>query len=227
MPIEIRLTSDGSHTLYNSDLDESYHSVHGAVQESMHVFIKSGLDYMLEVKRDIWVLEVGMGTGLNAWLTINQVLHSDAKVHYVAVEPHPVDISLVDQLNYPQMLHTTEYRNRLFQQLHRTEWEKFISLTPEFELRKMPYTLEDFKPMWIFDLIYFDAFAPSKHPQIWEKPMLKKLYDITTPGGILLTYSAKGQFKRDLKETGWLVETLQGPPGKREMTRATKPVSGE
>ena len=224
MPIEIRPTSDGSHTLYNSDLDENYHSVHGAIQESMHVFIKAGLEYLLEVKRDIWVLEVGLGTGLNAWLTLNQVLHSDAKVNYVAVEPFPVDITLADQLNYPQILHSSEYRSRLFHQLHQAEWEKFVALTPEFQLRKIPHTLQDFKPQWIFDLVYFDAFAPSKHPEIWEKSMLTKIFDITAPGGMLLTYCAKGQFKRDLKETGWLVESLPGPPGKREMTRATKPL---
>jgi tRNA U34 5-methylaminomethyl-2-thiouridine-forming methyltransferase MnmC len=224
MPIEVRSTRDGSHTLYNSDLDENYHSVHGAVQESIHVFIKAGLDYLLEIKKDIWVLEVGLGTGLNAWLTLNEVLHTDARIHYVGVEPFPIDQATVEQLNYPHFLHSSEYRSRLFYQLHQAAWEKFVQVTPEFELRKMPYTLEDFKSQWIFDLIYFDAFAPSKHPDIWQKPMLQKLFDITAPGGILLTYCAKGQFKRDLKEIGWKVETLPGPPGKREMTRAVKPV---
>lgn len=224
MSIEIRPTSDGSHTLYNSDIDENNHSVHGAVQESMHVFIKAGLEYMLEVKSEIWILEVGMGTGLNAWLTLNQILHTHTKVHYVAIEPFPVASSLIAQLNYTQLLHSTEYRSRLFHQLHQVEWEKFINLTPEFQLRKIHHTVEDFKPQWIFDLIYFDAFAPSKQPDIWQKPVFKKLYDITAPGGILLTYCAKGQVKRDLKETGWQVEALPGPPGKREMTRATKPL---
>ncbi len=224
MPIELRPTADGSHTLYDTQLDETYHSIHGAVQESMHVFIKAGLDYLLEVKKDLWVLEVGLGTGLNAWLTINRVLHSEVKIHYVGVEPFPVEQSLAEKLNYPEFLQSSEYRSRLFQQVHKVEWEKFISLTPQFELRKMPYTLEDFKSQWIFDLVYFDAFAPAKHPELWQKPMLQKIFDITAPGGILLTYSAKGQFKRDLKEVGWNVETLPGPPGKREMTRAVKPV---
>jgi tRNA U34 5-methylaminomethyl-2-thiouridine-forming methyltransferase MnmC len=223
MPIELRPTADGSHTLYNTEMDETYHSIHGAVQESMHVFIKAGLEYLLEVKKDLWVLEVGLGTGLNAWLTLNQVLHSDARIHYVGVEPFPVELPVVEKLNYPEHLQSSEYRSRLFHQLHKAEWEKFIHLTPEFELRKMPYTLEDFRSQWIFDLVYFDAFAPAKHPEIWQKPMLQKIYDITAPGGILLTYSAKGQFKRDLKEVGWKVETLQGPPGKREMVRAVKP----
>ncbi len=224
MSIELRSTADGSHTLYNPQLDETYHSIHGAVQESMHVFIKAGLEYLLEIKKDLWVLEVGLGTGLNAWLTINSVLHSDAKIHYVGVEPFPVEQSLVEKLNYPDYLQSSEYRSRLFYQLHKVEWEKFINLTPQFEIRKMPYTLEDFRSQWIFDLVYFDAFAPAKHPELWQKPMLQKIFDITAPGGILLTYSAKGQFKRDLKEVGWNVETLPGPPGKREMTRAVKPI---
>lgn len=220
--LEIRQTGDGSQTLYNTELDETYHSIHGAVQESVHVFIKAGLDYLLEEKKELWVLEVGLGTGLNAWLTMNQVLHSEAKIHYVGIEPFPVDAVTVGQLKYPGFLGSSEYRSRLFYQLHQAEWNKFVQVAPEFQIRKMADTLESFQSRWTFDLIYFDAFAPAKHPDVWQKPMLQKIYNITAPGGILLTYSAKGQFKRDLAEVGWKVETLPGPPGKREMTRAVK-----
>lgn len=222
MNLELRATHDGSHTLYNPQLNETYHSIFGAVRESIHVFIQAGLHCALKEKSDISLLEVGFGTGLNAWLTLQEVLYSNNSIHYVGLEPYPVPLSIIEQLNYIQVLNSNEHRSRLFYELHKVDWEKFVAIHPSFEIHKIQKRLEEFESGQLFDLIYFDAFAPSKHLCIWQKPMLQKLYDLTAPGGLLITYCAKGQFKRDLKEVGWQVEALPGPPGKREITRAFK-----
>ena len=226
--MEIRTTNDGSHTLYDPLIQENYHSIHGALDECTHVFIKSGLEPVLRETKGIYVLEVGFGTGLNAWLSLASVNdnHADSMVSYVAVEPYPVSADLIGQLNYTQTSGNGHSPMReLYAQLHAAEWGTETKILPgTFHLRKLQVTLEDFKPYWLFDLIYYDAFAPGKHPQMWDKSLFQRLYDITVPGGTLVTYCAKGQFKRDLREMGWEVESPPGPTGKREMTRATKPL---
>ncbi len=226
--MEIKITNDGSHTLYNAALNENYHSMHGAFDESVHVFIEAGLKPVLQEKIGIYLLEVGFGTGLNAWLTACQVQEHfpDRLVSYVALEPNPVPADIVKKLNYPQVSNGYMYMQALYNQLHAVPWDKESKIHKDrFHIRKLPVTLEDFKPYWLFDLIYFDAFAPSKQPELWEKDMLQKIYDVTVPGGILVTYCAKGKFKRDLRDIGWQVESLPGPTGKREMTRAIKPMT--
>lgn len=207
--IKIITTSDGSHSLLNTELDETYHSVHGAIQESMHVFMKNGLDFYAEKNpgKTINIFEVGFGTGLNALLTFKTGLQVD----YTSVEAFPLEEAVYRELNY-------EPRDVLLA-LHENQ-ELQIS---NFELKKIYATLQSF-PIGVhqFDIIYFDAFAPSKQPSMWELPMIAKVCNALAPGGLFVTYSAKGQLKRDLRSLGMEVETLEGPPGKKEMVRGTK-----
>lgn len=209
MDVKIILTSDGSHSLLNTTLDETYHSRHGAVQESQHVFIKNGLEFFAERNpvRPIKVFEVGFGTGLNALLTANTGLD----VEYTSIEAFPLEESVYGQLNYqPKELLLEVHRN---QQLE----------TRNFKLRKIHTTLEAISlPANEFDLVFYDAFAPSKQPSMWELPMIEKVRNALAVGGLFVTYCAKGQLKRDLKGLGMEVETLPGPPGKKEMVRGTK-----
>jgi tRNA U34 5-methylaminomethyl-2-thiouridine-forming methyltransferase MnmC len=226
MNIEIRTTQDGSHTLYNFDLNENYHSIFGALDESAHVFIEAGLKPVLAQKDGIFILEIGFGTGLNAWLTLREVENTDKIITYMGVEPYPVPQHVAQQLNYPQLTGQQHSPlSQLYQRLHEAQWNATHVISPQFHLRKIPQQVEHFKPYWLFDLVYFDAFAPTKQPEMWNRAILEKIYEITVPGGVLVTYCAKGQFKRDLKEIGWQVETLPGPTGKREMTRAFKPIA--
>lgn len=226
--MEIRFTHDGSHTLYNPQLDENYHSVNGAIDESVHVFIEAGLKPVLQQKRGIYVLEVGFGTGLNAWLSIcnTQKFFPDSIVSYIALEPYPIPAEIIEKLNYPQVSNGFAPMAELYHQIHQTPWESETKIVyNQFHLRKFPVSLQEFKPYWLFDLIYYDAFAPNKQPEMWDKSLFEKLYNLTVPGGMLVTYCAKGQFKRDLRDIGWDVEPLPGPTGKREMTRAIKPLT--
>jgi len=218
MSIEIIQTSDGSHSLLNTDLNETYHSHHGAVQESMHVFINHGLHFFLkdhptEVAR---IFEVGFGTGLNVYLTI---LHCNSKVHYTSIEAFPLSDSIWLNLNYA----STQSEKEIFSKLHRAVWNEDQSISDNFTLRKLQTSLQlvDLTPA-AFDVIYFDAFAPNKQPEMWEMPILEKVTRALVEGGVLVTYCAKGQLKRDLKSLGMQVETLTGPPGKKEMVRALK-----
>lgn len=206
--IKIITTSDGSHSLLNTELDETYHSRHGAVQESLHVFIKNGLDVLsLE---EINVFEVGFGTGLNALLAAQ----SNKRINYTSIEAFPLPEEVYSQLNYEP--------HDLLQQLHRAAWDHKSQIS-NLALTKFHTTLEaiPLSPNQ-FNIIFFDAFAPSKQPAMWDLPMLKKVCDSLAPGGLFVTYCAKGQLKRDLKSLGLDVETLPGPPGKKEMVRAKK-----
>lgn len=202
--LKIITTSDGSHSLLNVDLDETYHSRHGAVQESMHVFIKNGLD--LVSKEEVNVFEVGFGTGLNALLTAQ----SGRKVNYTTIEAFPLPEEIYSQLNY-------EPREVLLS-LHRNHKSQILNL----DFNKLHTTLQSVKLDPVYDIIFYDAFAPSKQPAMWEFPMIEKVCNALTPGGLFVTYCAKGQLKRDLKTLGMEVETLAGPPGKKEMVRARK-----
>ncbi|PRY10894.1 tRNA U34 5-methylaminomethyl-2-thiouridine-forming methyltransferase MnmC [Pontibacter ummariensis] len=224
MHLEIRQTKDGSNTLYVPELNEHYHSVHGALQESQHVFIKHGLEHVLQSKKDIKILEVGFGTGLNAVLTFPFALAQKAFIQYDTLEKFPLSEELVNQLQFEQVILNPELQD-VFKQMHQADWNVPVDLIPYFTLQKIHETLEEFvPPQSYYDLVYFDAFAPEKQPELWTEAMFRKLYQATRPGGVLVTYCAKGSFKRSLKAAGFEVEALPGPPGKREMTRGVKPV---
>lgn len=216
MDLTIITTEDGSHSLRNEQLQETYHSVHGAVQESKHVFIQHGFDH--QVKRNppaLRILEAGFGTGLNALLT---AMHAHIPVYYESWERYPLSIEVIDQLNYGNQLDAGE----LFKAMHTAPWNLAVAISSHFTLCKRSVDLLNEMPVGQFDIIYYDAFAPSKQPALWEIDILRKMTDTLVPGGVFVTYCAKGQLKRDLSSLGLTVETLAGPPGKKEMVRATR-----
>ncbi len=224
MHLEIRQTKDGSNTLYVPELNEHYHSVHGALQESQHVFIKHGLEHALQQKKDIKILEVGFGTGLNAILSFPFALAQKAFIQYDTLEKFPLKADVVAQLHYERFILNPELHD-YFLRMHNAPWNEPVDIIPYFTLQKIHETLEEFcPPDSYYDIVYFDAFAPEKQPELWADEMFAKLYKAVRPGGILVTYCAKGSFKRSLKAAGFQVEALPGPPGKREMTRGLKPV---
>ncbi|WP_240410347.1 tRNA (5-methylaminomethyl-2-thiouridine)(34)-methyltransferase MnmD [Hymenobacter oligotrophus] len=222
--VEVRQTGDGSSTLYVPALDEHYHSTHGALQESVHVFIRAGLEpVLLTADRLQHILEVGLGTGLNALLTLQRSLTARVRIHYDAVETFPLPPDIVEALGIERYVLNPELLD-LHRQLHAAPWNTPIDLTPHFELRKLHVALQQAHlPANHYQLVYFDAFAPEKQPDMWTQAVFEQLFAATMRGGILVSYCAKGAFKRSLKAAGWQVEALPGPPGKREMTRARKP----
>jgi tRNA U34 5-methylaminomethyl-2-thiouridine-forming methyltransferase MnmC len=207
--------------LLNTSLNETYHSKHGALQESIHVFIKEGLDYFLQRKsqKDISILEVGFGTGLNALLTVQRALELPGNIiHYTSLETFPVPEEIWSKLNYIDSVGLKEK----FNQLHEATWNEAVSITSGFNLRKLNLSLQQIDFSSEFDLVYFDAFAPNKQPEMWEIDVLKQVVNAMRADGVFVTYCAKGQLKRDLKSLGLEVETLPGPPGKKEMVRGIK-----
>jgi tRNA U34 5-methylaminomethyl-2-thiouridine-forming methyltransferase MnmC len=215
---EVRLTADGSKTLYLPHLDETYHSSHGAIQESVHVFIEHGLTYISQQTESITVFEMGLGTGLNALLTALWAQKHQRTVQYIGVELHPISEDLWRQMEFVQVKSEID----LYTKIMSSEWEEFQEINPFFELKKIEQTVHDLDLNEKVDLIYFDAFGPKVQAEMWDLPVLKKMYDMLIPGGIFVTYCAQGQMKRNLKSLGFTLEALPGPPGKREMTRATK-----
>lgn len=221
--IDLITTSDGSHSLLNTKVGETYHSVHGAIRESDHVFIKHGLQYFegREHSPAIRILEVGFGTGLNALLALNYAQKSLARISYTALEPFPLEKELVEQLNYPSM--TNSASKDSFNRLHDAVWNQETTIDDHFILIKKMIEVQKWDPGTDhFDVVFYDAFAPSRQPEMWEISVLKKIHEAMARRGVFVTYCAKGQLKRDLKSLEMTVETLAGPPGKKEMVRATK-----
>ncbi|WP_424962545.1 tRNA (5-methylaminomethyl-2-thiouridine)(34)-methyltransferase MnmD [Ekhidna sp.] len=221
MSIKIITTEDGSHSLYDEELNETYHSTRGARGESMHVFIQEGLEHWLKQNeaKEVKALEVGLGTGLNAFLTALFAEKHNQKIHFTSLEPFPVVHEIYENLNY----HQTAKEKELLMSIHEAEWEKEFDLSQNFQLYKSTARLEHFSTSKLYNLIFFDAFAPSKQPEVWSLENLKKCFSLLEKGGVLTTYCAQGQFKRNLAEAGFEVETLQGAMGKKEMVRAVKP----
>jgi tRNA U34 5-methylaminomethyl-2-thiouridine-forming methyltransferase MnmC len=222
--MELIITGDGSHTLFDGQLDETYHSRHGAIRESIHVFIWNGLRYYINVsgKKDIRIFELGLGTGLNALLTANQAMKSGCRIFYAVIEPFPLQQELYRQLNYPELLPDTG-SGKLLTEIHSAAWDVELPLSTHFTLTKEKVKFEDYHPEESsFDIFYYDAFAPGKQPEVWEPELLKKAFRMLKSAGILVTYCSQGKFKRNLREIGFRVEVLQGPPGKKEMVRAVK-----
>lgn len=217
--VELITSSDGSHSLYHRELNETYHSKHGALQESKYVYIQQGIHTLLP-KNTIDVIEVGFGTGLNALLTYNWALEHDVLVRYTTIEPFPVSLATVQQLNYSAL---TEVPESIFTTLHESAFNTNIELHSNFILYKYSKLLEDLSlPKESFDICFFDAFAPSKQPDIWSATNFSMLYTALRKEGILVTYCAQGNFKRTLQQIGYRVEAIKGPPFKKEMTKACK-----
>ena len=216
--ISLKRTGDGSHTLYHQKLDEYYHSWHGAIQESRHVFIENGLHQV--GGKHLRLLEIGFGTGLNACLTCIEAEKLGIEVDYHSIELYPLSGEVIDRLNYSSLLGESK---ELYRYIHEAGWDEPHQITPFFSIYKILVDFLKFQPEATYQLIYFDAFAPEKQPGMWEKTQLLKMFHALEPGGIFVTYCAKGKVKRMLRDIGLRVESLPGPPGKREMVRARRP----
>jgi Uncharacterized conserved protein len=218
---EIILTADGSASIQIASQNVTYHSRHGALTESMHVFIEAGYLYwqqQVKQKNDCAVFEMGFGTGLNALLTLTEAEKFQCRTKYTAVELFPLEKEITGRLNYPDPTNALD-------KLHACDWEKEIAITSFFSLKKVNTSLQDFTTGEKFDIIYYDAFAPNAQPELWTKEMFEKLYAMLHPGGLLVTYCSKGEVQRAMKAAGFAIEKLPGPPGKREMIRAQKAYS--
>jgi len=209
---------DGSKTLYVPALNEHYHSTFGALTESMHVFIRSGLHNALLQFDEIHLLEIGFGTGLNALLTLIEV--KDKKVFYTALEPFPIEPDTLINLNYDKLFDPQEIR--LFEKIHQAAFDAKCRITSGFELLKLKTTIQKATLPGKYNLVYFDAFGPDVQPELWTASVFEKIAGWTAKGGILTTYSAKGEVRRNLQKAGFTVERIAGPPGKRHITRAVK-----
>ena len=217
----IVVTGDGSTTLFSRQTGDHYHSLKGAETESSYVFIKQGLDFVRKYFETVRILEVGMGTGLNLLLTAERKQHNREEViEYTALEPFPIEQSLVKKLKY-SVLERNEILE-IFNVIHESPWDMNIDLSSNFALEKKKCFLMDYKPDKAFNLVYYDAFGPSYQPEMWTAETMLKLHGMMEERGVLVTYCAQGEFRRNLKAAGFEVEKLPGPPGKREMVRAIK-----
>jgi tRNA U34 5-methylaminomethyl-2-thiouridine-forming methyltransferase MnmC len=216
---EIIHTLDGSTTIQIKEWDECYHSKHGAIQEAKHVFIKNGLS--LFPNKQISILEIGFGTGLNAFITFLEGKKMNQSIDYVGVEAYPVSAEELVSMNYVEELNAANYKG-VFDKMHESNWGEKGNLGDDFSLTKRKQLFEEIDDLDRFDLIYFDAFGYRVQPELWSTAIFKKMYDALTNNGILVTYAARGVVKRSMIEVGFKVEKLAGPPGKREMFRARK-----
>jgi tRNA U34 5-methylaminomethyl-2-thiouridine-forming methyltransferase MnmC len=215
-------TADGSCSLFVPELNEHYHSAFGAVTESRHVFIEAGFRPACEKPGPVNILEVGFGTGLNALLTIAEAERLLKEVNYTAIEPFPVDITIIDKLNYTEAPDLKKYA-AAFSILHLASSIQHQKISHHFIFEKINSKIEEYNPPpATFGLVYFDAFAPDKQPEMWTGEIFRKIHESMIPGAILVTYCVKGEVVRRLKALGFSIEKLPGPPGKRHMLRAVK-----
>jgi len=218
-------TGDGSVTIHIPEWNEQYHSKHGAIAEAQHVFIKTGLHHFLsqkskDVKVPLAILEIGFGTGLNAFLTLLEAKNLSVKFEYTGVEAYPISVSEISKLNYASLLGESI---GIFQKLHESTWEIPSEISDNFQLTKKKKLFSEIKAVEAFHLIYFDAFGARVQPDLWTEVIFTIMYKALLPKGVLVTYAAKGSVRRAMQAVGFIVERLPGPPGKREMLRATKP----
>ena len=214
----LKITGDGSHTLFVPDLNEHYHSTYGAVQESRHVFIENGFGIM--EKSPAGLLEIGFGTGLNAFLTAVESVRTGRTTYYTAIENHPLDEELTCKLNYPDIV--TGGDRSLFDKIHRASWDNEERINEHFYLRKINTDLLSVNLTGEYDLVYFDAFSPDTQPELWSQKVIISIASVIIKGGLFVTYSARGGLKRNLLTAGFQVIHPAGPPGKRQITRAVK-----
>lgn len=218
---QLVITADGSPTLYIDAWQEHYHSMHGAVQESQHVFIHAGLLPMLEKREHIHLLEIGLGTGFNALLSLHTALQHKKSIHYTALEPYPISAAILSHFE-PMHLTSLQSGADYFTALHAAAWETMVNMHPQFQFVKSKTKVQEFSGEACADLIYFDAFSPRVQPDMWTLSIFSAMFTALNPGGMLVTYCAKGEVRRTMTQCGFQVERLPGPPGKREMLRATK-----
>lgn len=219
MKREIIITDDGSTTIRIPEWDENYHSTHGAIQEAKHVFIKNGLD-LFHNQVSISILEIGFGTGLNAFITFLETLNKE-KVNYVGVEAYPISTEEVLQMNYVSELQVADFKP-IFETMHNCSWEMDNQITANFNLTKRKQFFQDIEDKNQFNLIYFDAFGFPLQPELWSEVIFKKMYQALLPNGVLVTYACRTPIRKAMLTAGFSVEKLPGAPGKREMLRATK-----
>lgn len=219
--MQLVITGDGSHTIYVPRLNEHYHSTFGAITESMHIFIKAGFE-QVKNPENITVLEIGFGTGLNALLTCMSADEKKINVSYHTLEKFPMSLEMANTLNYPSQFTEPEIPGKLFHSIHKAPWNSMVEIHNFFHLRKIQADFGEFIPDFRYDLVFFDAFAPDKQPEMWTQDIFERLFRNLNPGGILITYCVKGAVKRMLKGAGFTIEKLPGPPGKREILRGRK-----
>ena len=219
MKREIITTSDGSKTIQIVDWNEQYHSKHGAIQEAYHVFIKSGLS--LFSNQSLSILEIGFGTGLNALITLIEAEKYKLDIEYTGVEAYPVLSKELLELNYITELKAEDFQKK-FELMHAMPWEEKVPIADNFTLHKKQKDFKELDDVNLFNLIYFDAFGARVQPELWTAAIFLIMFKALKRGGVLVTYAAKGSVRRAMQEVGFSVERLPGPPGKREMLRATK-----
>ena len=213
------ITSDGSSSIHIPEWNEQYHSKHGAIQEAYHVFIKSGFEYF--DRKELAILEIGLGTGLNCFITFLEAQKKSIKINYTGVEAFPITESERKLVNYVSEL-KAENHKKIFNQIHFSNWDERIALSSSFSFIKELKKFQEITAVSQYDLIYFDAFGPRVQPELWSEEQFKKMYNSLKAKGVLVTYSAKGSVRRAMQSVGFNVEKLPGPPGKREMLRANK-----
>lgn len=218
---EVVITSDGSSSIFLPDWNESYHSKHGAIQEANHVFIKSGFEFVFQ--NPLHILEIGFGTGLNALLTLHQSIIQTREVFYTGVEAYPVADDILNVLNYSDIVEKDQ-SSRFFTTMHKVSWEKFHQIHANFHLCKKQQFIHEIDDEEAFDLIYFDAFGYRVQPELWSADIFKKMGMALKPGGVLVTYACRSSIIKAMTESGFKVQKLAGPPGKREMLRAFKTI---
>lgn len=218
MKRELRLTNDGSHTFYVPELDEPYHSIHGAIQESLHIFIGQGFCYLSH--RSLSILEIGFGTGLNALLSLAEAEKRGVEVQYHGIEKYPINYEEYSSLNYEKIIEGIPPGSLM--KLHQGTWGEADRITDNFTLTKEMADIRTINPKGPFDLVYFDAFAPQKQADLWSEEVFCNIYKALKTGGILVTYTSMGIVKRALRSCGFSVKRAPGPPGKRHTLRATK-----